>query len=154
MSINERSSVKGVPAVSAINTADGDGVYGDGGTAGRGIVGVSVRHTLTEGNSIDATGLWGTSVNGEGIHGETQSMVMAVIAGYNRNPGSVGAAIYGEKYGLVGWAGAFVGNVDVTGTLFAANVPADLLTIIADLQRRVRNLEIGLQDVVNSLPNG
>lgn len=49
------------------NTGGGDGVFGYGQNAGRGVVGVSEAHTGVEGNSTTGTALWGFSKEGIGI---------------------------------------------------------------------------------------
>jgi hypothetical protein len=49
------------------NTGGGDGVFGYGQNAGRGVVGVSDSHTGVEGNSTTGTALWGNSSSGIGV---------------------------------------------------------------------------------------
>jgi hypothetical protein len=52
------------------NTGGGDGVFGYGQNAGRGVVGVSENHTGVEGNSTSGTGVWGSSATGMAGHFE------------------------------------------------------------------------------------
>ena len=94
--------------VVGVNTAGGIGVYG---------------------TSDDNVGVWGTSVNYEGIHAETKSPVTAAIAAYNLNPAGTGAAVYAKKEGGVGHAGFFEGNVWVGGELGVKN---DIILANAD----------------------
>lgn len=47
-------------AVYGENQASGDGVFGNGGDKGRGVVGVSNNHTGVEGNSKNGVGIWGS----------------------------------------------------------------------------------------------
>jgi hypothetical protein len=53
------------------------------------------------------------NANGEAVHGETSSMNVAAIAGFQMNGDSHSAAIYGK--GIT--AGHFEGNVEVTGDI-------------------------------------
>src|SRR5580700_6864698 len=98
--------------------------------------GLTGRNTASSGNGI---GVLGTSTNGEGVHGETNSTTFAAVAGIELNPSSNIAAVYGEQrgngpgvYGIAkgngagvfgtstsGPAGYFQGDVTVTGTLRA-----------------------------------
>src|SRR5262249_25080513 len=47
----------------------------------------------------NAQGVVGISVNGEGVHGETNSTKFAAVAGIELNPSSNIAAVYGEQRG-------------------------------------------------------
>ena len=98
--------------------------------------GLTGRNTASGGNGI---GVLGTSTNGEGVHGETNSTAFAAVAGIELNPSSNIAAVYGEQrgngpglYGLAkgngagvfgtsasGPAGYFQGDVIATGTVKA-----------------------------------
>jgi hypothetical protein len=59
-------------------------------------------------------GVFGTSEQGEGVHGETNSTQFAAVAGIALNPSGTGAGIFGESRGK-GPAGFFKGDVEVTG---------------------------------------
>ena len=85
---------------------------------GQGVHGVQQSEHGVVGNCTDGTGVgvWGSSKNGEGVHGETNSGVFAAVAGIQLNQSSTGAGVYGEHRGT-GPAGFFVGNVGVTGNL-------------------------------------
>jgi hypothetical protein len=91
------------------------------------------------GTSYNGTGVFGTSTNGEGVHGETNATNVSAVAGFELNPNSNAAAVYGEQRGsgaglfgvakgsgpgvfatsASGPAGCFQGNVTVTGTVTA-----------------------------------
>ncbi|MGA8658223.1 MAG: hypothetical protein WB586_18935 [Chthoniobacterales bacterium] len=83
--------------------------------------GLTGRNTATSGNGI---GVLGTSTNGEGVHGETNSTQFAAVAGIELNPDSNIAAVYGEQrgngpglYGIAkgnGW-GVFGGSASGEG---------------------------------------
>jgi hypothetical protein len=51
------------------------------------------------GTSYNGTGVFGTSTNGEGVHGETNATNVSAIAGFELNPNSNAAAVYGEQRG-------------------------------------------------------
>ncbi|MGA8655027.1 MAG: hypothetical protein WB586_02675 [Chthoniobacterales bacterium] len=105
-------------------------VYGEQRGNGPGLFGIA------KGNGV---GVWGTSANGEGVHGETNSTQFAAVSGIELNPSSNIAAVYGEQrgngpglFGIAkgngagvfgtsagGLAGQFQGDVLVTGTLRA-----------------------------------
>jgi hypothetical protein len=91
------------------------------------------------GTSYNGTGVFGTSTNGEGVHGETNATNVSAIAGFELNPNSNAAAVYGEQRGsgaglfgvakgsgpgvfatsASGPAGYFQGNITVSGTVTA-----------------------------------
>lgn len=58
--------------------------------------GLTGRNTASSGNGI---GVLGTSANGEGVHGETNSTQFAAVAGIELHPRSNIAAVYGEQLG-------------------------------------------------------
>lgn len=94
--------------VAGINTANGSGVYG---------------------RSDNNVGVWGISTNFEGVHAETSSLNTAAVAAFNLNPNGEGAAIFAKKEGNKGHAGAFVGNVWISGNL---TVDKDIILTNAD----------------------
>jgi hypothetical protein len=59
--------------------------------------GITGRNTAAVGGN--GIGVLGTSVNGEAVHGETDSTVFAAIAGYELNPASSIAAVFGQQKG-------------------------------------------------------
>jgi hypothetical protein len=101
-------------------------------------------------------GVWGTSSDGEGVHGETRSPTMAAIAGFKlnqqRSDGTIvsgsGAAIYGKNEGLNGHAGFFDGPVEViNGDLIIDGGTIGLRNLakrIADVEARASGLETRL----------
>jgi hypothetical protein len=118
------------------------GVYGYTlGNNAAGVVGqnVSVGSYGVLGTSSNGTGVFATSANGEGVHGETNATNVSAVAGFELNPNSNAAAVYGEQRGsgaglfgvakgrgpgvfatsASGPAGYFQGNVTVTGTVTA-----------------------------------
>ncbi|MGA8658158.1 MAG: hypothetical protein WB586_18600 [Chthoniobacterales bacterium] len=58
--------------------------------------GLTGRNTASSGNGV---GVLGTSTNGEGVHGETNSTTFAAVAGIELNKSSNIAAVYGEQRG-------------------------------------------------------
>jgi hypothetical protein len=70
--------------------------------------------------SLAGTGVWGNSSQGEGVHGETNSLTFAAVAGITLNANATGAGVYGESRGH-GPAGYFKGNVVVTGDVILQN---------------------------------
>jgi hypothetical protein len=100
------------------------GIYGESPVfAGffAGDVHVVGNFTLDSGNthlSLAAdSGLASRCETGSGVVGETNSLVVAAIAGINHSREGTGAGIYGRKFGTKGHAGFFEGNVHVTGNL-------------------------------------
>lgn len=59
--------------------------------------GITGRNTGPAG--ANGIGILGTSVNGEAVHGETNSTEFAAIAGYELNPKSGVAAVFGQQKG-------------------------------------------------------
>jgi hypothetical protein len=95
-----------------------------------GVVGVNTAGgTAVFGTSDNAVGVWGTSINFEGVHAETRSPTTAAVAAYNLNPNGTGAAVFGKKAGTQGFAGFFDGNVWISGDL---NVGKDITLANAD----------------------
>ena len=105
-------------AIHAENT--GNGILGANNGKGRGVVGVSIHATGTEGNSTNGVGVWGTSTNGEGVHAETRSQELAALAAITMNANGSGAAVYGESRSK-GPAAFFKGDVVVTGDVKLIN---------------------------------
>src|SRR5262245_44764415 len=60
--------------------------------------GLTGRNTASGGNG-NGIGVLGTSANGEGVHGETNSTQFAAVAGIELNKSSNIAAVYGEQRG-------------------------------------------------------
>jgi hypothetical protein len=141
------STTQNVPGVKGTNTAGGDGLFGDGGSGGRGVVGISNTHTGVEGNSNSGVALFGSSNTGEGVHGVSHSSGAAAVIGINDNTGPgvrgvsngfdgvSGTSLSSAHAGVAGTntsggmglfasgnpAGRFVGNVEVTGDIFLVN---------------------------------
>jgi hypothetical protein len=91
-------------------TEDGQDAIGVSGAAtGAGSVGVR-----GEGGTVGVTGV---SVDGEGVHGQTNAMNVAAIAAFSLNPNGTAAAVFAEKKGDQGHAGFFVGHVHITRNL-------------------------------------
>jgi hypothetical protein len=63
----------------------------EGGSTITGIAGVTGTNNAS-GNGI---GVQGTSVNGEGVHGETNSDTTAAVAGFNNSTTGTGAGTFG-----------------------------------------------------------
>jgi hypothetical protein len=68
-----QSESSNVPGVLGENTANGDAVFGQASSGGRGVVGVSDSHTGVEGTSTSGTGVWGSSVTATGVNGISNS---------------------------------------------------------------------------------
>lgn len=105
--------------------AGGTGVYGGSTTPGGG-TGTGVRGETSSGTGVlgrsfgSGTGVFGTSEQGEGLHGETKSVSVAGVAGFNVGSGTgpafgvfghslVGAGVQGESvagHGVHGQNGA------------------------------------------------
>lgn len=90
---------KDIPGVKGTNNAEGDGVFGDGGKDGRGVVGIATKATAVEGNSKDGAGVWGSSTNNEGAHAESNSSNTAAMAAFQLNKQSQTAAIFASNAG-------------------------------------------------------
>jgi hypothetical protein len=117
------------------------GVYGESRGKGGAIVGISKK---------DGAGIFCSSQQGEGLHGESNSATFAAVAGIQLNPNGAGAGVYGESrsngagvfgvakgtcVGLFGEglgtgaailcrgriAGRFEGDVEVTGDIRLVN---------------------------------
>ncbi len=92
------------------------GIYGNGSVDG--VLGgpSTLSGTGVKGNSTDGYGVWGNSSSSDGIHGLSWSG--AGVAGTTTS----GNGVYGDTAAASGnYAGYFVGNVGVTGTVFGAN---------------------------------
>lgn len=121
------STSKDTPGVTGDNTADGDGVLGEASHAGVGVhgtadAGIGVLGDCNAGRGVvgissdGGVGVWGTSVNNEGVHAETHSSVTAAIAAFQKNATSDSAALYAKHDG--GRTAAFFdGNVVITGDI-------------------------------------
>jgi len=121
-------------AVSA-NSTNSDGILGEALNEGKGVIG----------KARNGAGVWAESFQGEGVHGETSSDVLAAVAGIqlNENLREFPAGVYGESRGkgagLVGIAkgsgagiyaegriaGHFEGDVAVTGDVILTGGGAD-----------------------------
>jgi hypothetical protein len=82
-------------------------VYGEQRGNGPGIYGIAKGQ---------GHGVFGHSETGEGVHGETNSLSYAAVAGIALNPNGTAAGIYGQSLGH-GPAAYFEGNVQVTGDI-------------------------------------
>jgi hypothetical protein len=104
-------------AVAGLQTNTGSdtaaGIYGESRGGGAGVAGVN--SSAGPGGKSGPGGYF-SSVQAEGIHAETTSIANAAVAGYQKNPNSTGAAIYGEHISG-GLAAFFKGNVIVTGDI-------------------------------------
>jgi hypothetical protein len=116
---------------------------------GRGVVGAAISATGVEGQSQSGVGVWGSSIDSEGVHGETSSVAFAAIAGIQLNPHSTGAGVYGEHRGN-GTAGFFKGNVVVTGHIEFAGADCAELFEIAQCEERDAPIEAGTVMVIDS----
>jgi hypothetical protein len=69
-----QSATQNVAGVVGENTAGGDGVFGIGGTTGRGVVGTSDNHAGVEGNTTgsDGVGVFGSGKAGRGVVGVSE----------------------------------------------------------------------------------
>lgn len=138
------SATPNVPAVFGENTAQGDGVFGQGGDNGRGVVGVSAKHTGVEGTTIDGAAVFG-SVNGagRGVIGVAKSNT--AVEGNSTS----GAGLFGSSQTGIGvfgkggrLAGFFEGNVEITGNLTIQGVSIQTwLQRIQKLEQQVADLQ-------------
>jgi hypothetical protein len=143
MAISETSPKANIPAVRGENTAGGDGVFGYGQNAGRGVVGVSEAHTGVEGKSTSADAVFGRSATGRGVVGisdshtgvEGNSTSADAVFGRSATGRGVvgisdshtgvegnstsGVGVFGQSVG--GLAGQFQGDVEVTGDIRLTN---------------------------------
>jgi hypothetical protein len=86
-----------------------------------GVVGVNTAGGIAVfGTSDKNVGVWGTSVDYEGIHAETKSSSTAAMAAYQMNPASKTAAFFAKHMGNL-TAGVFEGDVVVTGDIRLTN---------------------------------
>jgi hypothetical protein len=127
------NSVKG-------QTATGWGVFGDASSSGAGLVGHSVNGNGVEGKSIIGPGVTGSSTDGSGVRGGSANS--SGVFGQNTKNGNWGtlgeegcgvyaqnanknwASLGGKEDSITaghlsptGYAGNFIGNVKITGTL-------------------------------------
>ena len=100
----ESSQGQGVSGTA--NTPNFSGVAGFNTAGGRGVFGSSDK----------GVGIWGTSVNNEGVHAETQSVGTAAMAAFQMNKDSESAALYASHAGKR-TAGFFDGDIIVTGVI-------------------------------------
>jgi len=113
--------------LNTITTSNGAGVYGESRGGGAGVFGVNnVKSDPSPGDPVGPGGPGGlfTSEQKAGVVAVTKSLTDAAIAGFQKNPSSTGAAIYGEnivvdELGTITnrTAGFFRGNVIVTGDI-------------------------------------
>lgn len=101
-----------------VGQSAGTGVYGGGMTAGRGVVGVGATGVRGESGSLSGFGVAGiNNVGGSGVswgvYGQTTTTGGYGVEGYN--PNGIGVRGNGGVF-----AGQFLGNVQVTGTLSKA----------------------------------
>jgi hypothetical protein len=90
------SNKQNVAAVVGENTAQGDGVFGIGHGAGRGVVGTSVQQNGVTGISTSGTGVWGTSQTQFGVFGESKDVGGNGVLGQNL---SAGRGVFGISTG-------------------------------------------------------
>src|ERR1017187_4151451 len=111
---NANSTDPAVPGVQGTNESSdfamsresGVGVYGQGAFG-------------VQGEGETGNGVIGRSINADGVLGKTTSSNNAGVSGLNssRNPGPNAAGIFGECLNKGGFAGKFIGDVQVTGSL-------------------------------------
>jgi hypothetical protein len=101
------------PGVYGESRGGGAGVHGQSHGRGAGIVGIN--SVKAEGGEGGIGGFF-ISEQKEGVFASTKSSDRAAIAGFQNNPNSTGAAIYGE-HATGGTAAYFKGNVIVTGDI-------------------------------------
>ena len=106
--ITGQSSDQTIPGVLGDNTAQGDGVFGQGHETGRGVVGVSTQHTGVEGGTDS-----GIAVFGQGS--ETGRGVVGVSTQHTGVEGGTdsGTAVFGKATG--NGAGVFGGSQNGEG---------------------------------------
>jgi hypothetical protein len=124
------TNVSAVAGIELNPNSNAAAVYGEQRGSGAGLFGVAKG---------GGPGVFATSANGEGVHGETNATNVSAVAGFELNPNSNAAAVYGEQRGsgaglfgvakgsgpgvfatsASGPAGYFQGDVTVTGTLQA-----------------------------------
>jgi hypothetical protein len=121
--------------------ADGNGAGVLGNAQGNGAGVKGINNNLS--SEIRGVGVWGISETGEGLFGETTSLGFAAVSGFQQNPASIGAGVYGQSLGanpgvngvamgsagigVLGKglrAGRFEGDVEVTGDI---RVTGDIL---------------------------
>ena len=116
------SSVTAAVAGFQTNTSPastGAGVYGESRGGGAGIAGFNLIEAVQSPAGPGGPGGPGgffKSAQKEGIYAETKSLTNAAIAGFQSNPASTSAAIYGVHI-TGGTAAFFQGNVIVTGDI-------------------------------------
>ena len=93
------TGLNGVHGVSTLN----NGVFGENTGGGFGV----------RGQSEGGYGVYGSSTKSDGVHGESAAAGFSAVAGIHS---AGGHGIYGQSTGT-GFAGAFAGNVQVTGDL-------------------------------------
>jgi hypothetical protein len=114
------------------------GVYGESNTS-TGVYGKSNSWIGVQGESETTYGVYGHSNGFDGIKGETHGVLAAGVAGYNWT--NKGFGIWGSGGE---WAGAFQGNVLVTGDISLSNADcAEEFDILED------NVEAGTVMVLN-----
>jgi hypothetical protein len=112
------AAIAGIQTNTAPNCT-GAGVYGESRGVGAGAVGFNL--VIADPGPSGPGGPGGPggffkSEQKEGVVAESKSLTNAAIAGFQNNPTSTGAAIYGEHI-TGGTAGFFKGNVIVTGDI-------------------------------------
>ncbi len=99
--ITGKSDEQGVPGVYGENTAGGDAVVGQGGSNGRGVLGVSTQRAGVEGNSTSGAGVWGRTEEADGVVGQG---------------GSNGRGVVGVSTGRAGVEGNSTSGVGIWGS--------------------------------------
>jgi len=135
-----QSSEPSQPGILGQNSANGDAVFGDGGSGGRGVVGVSQTHTGVEGTTVSGMAVFGGGgASGRGVVGLADAAT--AVEGQSKS----GAGVWGQSQtgiGVLGkggrLAGQFLGDVDITGNLIiqGVSIQAWLQRIVA-LEREV-----------------
>lgn len=135
LGINHKLNSKGILAGSLDKHTD---VGAGGKSENIGVLGISNK----------GIGVWCESNEHEALHAETKSDKTASIAAYNTNTESNSTALYAKKYGKLGSAAIFDGNVNiVAGNL---NIKNGLITING---QDVWELIYNLQAEINMLKN-
>lgn len=119
-----QSTIQNEAGVVGENTAGGDGVFGVGGTTGRGVVGTSDNHTGVEGNSIGngGIGVFGSGKSGRGVVGISEKNT-AVEGNSNQ-----GTGVWGST-----------NNASTAGAEFHNNGGGDLIRAGKNTEFRVQN---------------
>jgi hypothetical protein len=104
-----------VPGVLGENTANGDAVFGQASSGGRGVVGVSDSHTGVEGNSKTGTGIWGSSTTGMGVFGVSNGGGRGVVGVSDSHTGTEGNSTSGTGVWGSSTTGPGVNGISTAG---------------------------------------